>query len=154
MTDPIGAIDLRIETFDSVDSDVHPVHDLVAGQRAAFGNSKFTVERFLNVAVSPPFRRGRGLVGYDAGGAQVAHCIVWSAGTGRPGLIEPLGVHRAHRGKGHGRSITRAAAAALREMGSSSVTVCTPTANEGAVRAYVSAGFTAAEPVSDFRRPD
>jgi ribosomal protein S18 acetylase RimI-like enzyme len=66
---------------------------------------------------------------------------VWSAGPGRPGLIEPLGAHRDHRGRGHGRSITLACAAALRELGASSALVCTPSSNVGGVAAYVSAGF-------------
>jgi ribosomal protein S18 acetylase RimI-like enzyme len=78
---------------------------------------------------------------------------VWSAGPGRPGLIEPLGAHRDHRGRGYGRGITMAAAAALQEMGSSSVTVCTPASNVGGVAAYVSAGFEKLPDVPDFRRP-
>lgn len=60
---------------------------------------------------------------------------------GRPGLLEPVGVHRDHRGRGYGRALTVAAAAALRELGSSSALVCTPSSNVGAVAAYRSAGF-------------
>lgn len=66
---------------------------------------------------------------------------VWSAGEGRPGLIEPMGVHRAHRGRGYGRAITIAAARALRELGSSSVVVCCPSSNAAAVATYRSAGL-------------
>ncbi|MFF4778126.1 GNAT family N-acetyltransferase [Microtetraspora fusca] len=66
---------------------------------------------------------------------------VWSAGEGRLGLIEPMGVHRAHRGHGYGRAITVAAARALQELGSSSVVVCSPSSNVGAVATYQSAGL-------------
>ncbi|WP_420855834.1 GNAT family N-acetyltransferase [Thermoactinospora rubra] len=52
-----------------------------------------------------------------------------------------MGVHRDHRGHGYGKAITVAAAAALRELGSSSAIVCTPSSNAGAVATYQSAGF-------------
>ena len=51
-----------------------------------------------------------------------------------------------------GTAITVAAAAALRELGSSSATVCTPSANVGAVAAYRSAGFQQLSDVPDLRR--
>ena len=111
-------------------------------QRAAFTNSTFTVDRWRTMAATPLYRRARCLVGYDGSGDAVATVTVWSAGKGRPGLLEPLGVHRDHRGHGHGRAITLAAAAALRDMGSSTATVCTPATNTAAVATYVSAGFT------------
>ncbi|MGW6228716.1 GNAT family N-acetyltransferase, partial [Cellulosimicrobium cellulans] len=79
----------------------------------------------------------------DVGGATAVAVIgVWSAGPGRPGLIEPMGVHAAHRGRGLGRAVTLAGLAALRELGSSSALVATPASNVGGVATYVSAGFT------------
>jgi GNAT superfamily N-acetyltransferase len=47
----------------------------------------------------------------------VAAVTVWSAGPGKPGLLEAMGVHREHRGLGYGKAITVAAAAALQELG-------------------------------------
>ena len=93
----------------------------------------------------------RCLVGYDRDDRAVA--TVCSAGPGRPGLIEPLGAHADHRGRGHGRAITVACAAVLQEMGASSVTVATPSDNAAGVRGYLSAGFTAQPESTDFRRP-
>ncbi|MDQ6850567.1 MAG: GNAT family N-acetyltransferase, partial [Actinomycetota bacterium] len=71
----------------------------------------------------------------------VAAVTVWSAAPGKPGLLEPMGVHRKHRGLGYGKAITIAATAALRELGSSSAIVCTESSNVGAVATYESAGF-------------
>ncbi len=105
------------------------------------------------MATASPYRRARCLVAYDSNEAAVAAVTVWSAGPGRPGLLEPLGVHRDHRGHGFGTAISLAAAAALQEMGASSATVCTPTSNVGAVATYASAGFRRLPPVTDFRRP-
>ncbi|MFJ7779052.1 hypothetical protein [Streptomyces yangpuensis] len=34
---------------------------------------------------------------------------VWSGGPGRPGLLEPMGVHREHRRRGHGTAVAVAA---------------------------------------------
>ncbi|MEU8817516.1 GNAT family N-acetyltransferase [Actinoplanes sp. NPDC048796] len=148
LTEPVEDCGLRIEV-------VGPGHveDRVAVQRASFPNSTFTVERWHTMAAAPPYRQARCLVAYDTEGTPVATVTVWSAGEGRPGLIEPLGVHRDHRGHGYGRAITVAAAVALREMGSSTATVCTPSANVGAVAAYASAGLEKHPAVTDFRRP-
>ncbi|MEV7890709.1 GNAT family N-acetyltransferase [Streptomyces sp. NPDC088357] len=74
---------------------------------------------------------------------------VWSAGPGKPGLVEPMGVHTDHRARGYGRAITVAGAAALREMGSSSVRVCTPSSNVGGVATYKAAGFAARPEIAD-----
>ena len=150
---PVEDCGLRIEVIDADHVRDRIVQDRVAVHRAMFENSKFTLERWRAVAGSPAYRRARCLVGYDPDGAAVATVTVWSAGEGRPGLLEPLGVHRDHRGRGQGRASTVAAAAALREMGSSTATVCTPSGNAGGVATYVSAGFRQLPDVSDFRRP-
>lgn len=109
--------------------------------RASFDGSTFTDERWHALAAGAPYVDARCLVVRSERGEAVAAVAVWSAGEGRLGLIEPMGVHRAHRGHGYGRAITVAAARALQEMGSSSVVVCTPSANVGAVATYQSAGL-------------
>ena len=103
---------LRVET-------VVPSHvdERVAVQGAAFARSTFTVDRWHTMTAGIPYQQARCLVGYDDEGVAVAAVTVWAAGPGRPGLLEPMGVHRDHRGCGNGTSITLAAAAALREMG-------------------------------------
>jgi ribosomal protein S18 acetylase RimI-like enzyme len=60
-----------------------------------------------------------------------------------------MGVHRDHRGHGYGTAISIAAAAALRELGSSSALVVTPSANVAAVATYRSAGFEALPEIRD-----
>ncbi|MFI6824816.1 GNAT family N-acetyltransferase [Micromonospora sp. NPDC050187] len=123
-----------------------------AVQRAAFDGSTFTDEGWHAMATGSAYADARCLVAYDDHGAAVATATVWSAGPGRPGLLEPMGVHRDHRGRGYGTAITVAAAATLREMGSSSAIVCTPSANVGAVATYRSAGFHQFPDVPDLRR--
>jgi ribosomal protein S18 acetylase RimI-like enzyme len=119
-----------------------------AVQRASFVRSTFTEEAWRAMAAGSPYAGARCLVAYD-GGEAVAAVTVWSAGPGRPGLLEPMGVHSDHRGRGHGRAITLAAAAALRELGASSALVCTPSSNVGAVATYRSAGFEAGPEIRD-----
>lgn len=146
---------VRVEVVDAGSPDTDPgLRDRVAVQRAAFPNSTFTAARWRTMAAAPSYRRARCLVAYEPQGAPVAAVTVWSAGRGRPGLLEPMGVHQDHRGHGYGRAICVAAAAALQEMGSSTATVCTPGANVGAVATYESAGFRRLSDVTDFRRPD
>ncbi|HET7801075.1 MAG TPA: GNAT family N-acetyltransferase [Humibacillus xanthopallidus] len=147
---------LRIEVVDPARvADGHQglLMDRVAVHRAAFERSSLTTGRWHAMASASPYRRARCLVGYDADDTPVAAVTVWSSGVGRPGLLEPLGVHHDHRGKGHGRAISLAAAAALRELRASSATVCTPSSNVGAVAAYASAGYRELTAVRDFRRP-
>lgn len=153
LVEPVEDCGLRIEVLDADHVDDRVLQDRAAVGRASFPNSTFTVDRWRTMAASPAYRHARCLVAYDADGQAVAATTVWSAGPGRPGLIEPLGAHRDHRGHGHGRAVTIAAAAALREMGSSSATVCTPSSNVAGVAAYVSAGFDRLPDVTDFRRP-
>ena len=127
---------LRIETIGP-----DRAHVATAVHRASFGSAKFTDERWRAMASGPAFGDARCLVGYDDQGSAVAMVTVWSAGRGRPGLLEPLGVSPNHRGHGYGAAMSTAAALALQDMGSSSAMVCTPSANLGAVATYKSAGF-------------
>jgi GNAT superfamily N-acetyltransferase len=85
-------------------------------------------------------------------GNAVAAVTVWFAGPVTPGLLEPMGVDREHRGHGYGNAIAVAAAAALQELGSSSAIVCTPSSNLGAVATYKSARFQQLPEIRDLRR--
>lgn len=147
LTDPVEDPGVRIEV---VSPPLAPQRTAV--QRAAFIGSTFTDERWRCMTEGPAYVDARCLLAFDDHDVAVAAVTVWSAGPGRPGLIEPMGVHSEHRGHGHGRAITIAAAAALQTMGASSATVCTPSSNVGAVATYVSAGFQALAERRDLRR--
>jgi len=147
LAEPVEDCGLRIEV-----TGPERAHVRAAVQRAAFERSTFTDERWHTMAAGSPYADARCLVAYDDHGTAVAAVTVWSAGPGRPGLLEPMGVHRDHRGHGYGTAITVAAAAALRVLGSSSATVCTPSANVGAVATYTSAGFQELPEVPDLHR--
>lgn len=121
-----------------------------AVRRAAFEGSTFTERRRHAMASGLPYADARSLVAYDDRGDEaVAAVTVWSAGPGRPGLLEPMGVHPDHRRRGHGRAISVAAAVALREPAASSALVCTPSSDVGAVATYESAGFRRRPEVRD-----
>ncbi|MCE7082030.1 GNAT family N-acetyltransferase [Streptomyces sp. ST2-7A] len=147
LTEPVEDPGARIEVIGP-----DRAHGRTAVHRAAFDGSSFTDERWHAMAAGPGYADARCLVAYDDRDDAVAAVTVWSAGPGRPGLLEPMGVHREHRGHGHGRAITLAAAAALRELGSSSAIVCTPGSNVGAVATYESAGFRRLPEVPDLCR--
>lgn len=152
LTRPVEDCGLRIEVIDPRDVQDQVLADRIAVGRVMFPNSTFTPERWRAMAAGPAYRRARCLVGYDRDDNAVAATTVWSAGERRAGLIEPLGVHPDHRGHGYGPAITMAASTALREMGSSSARVCTPSSNTGGVATYVAAGFEKLPDVTDFRR--
>lgn len=147
LTDPVGDPGVRVVTVGP-----EQVADRAAVQRAAF-SSKFSAEQWHAMASGPLYDAARCLLAYDASDNPVSCITVWSAGEGRPGLIEPMGAHPDHRGKGYGRAIAMAGVAALREMGASSAVVCTyPAGFPAAVPAYKSAGFEVLGEVRDLRR--
>jgi ribosomal protein S18 acetylase RimI-like enzyme len=136
LKEPVGEPGLRVEVVGpELASDYTVVH------RSSFGSPTLTDELWQAMVTGLPYRDARCLLAYDDQGNAVAEVTVWSAGPGRPGLLEPMGVHAEHRRRGYGKAVCLAAAAALRSMGSSSAIVCTPSANAAAVATYVSAGF-------------
>ncbi|MFF2572041.1 GNAT family N-acetyltransferase [Streptomyces sp. NPDC058084] len=147
LTGPVEDPGLRIEVVGP-----EQAHSFAAVHRSAFDGSRFTGERWHAMAAGSPYADARCLLAYDARGDAVASVAVWSAGPGRPGLLEPVGVHRDHRRRGHGTAVSVAAAAALRELGSSSALVCTPSANRAAVATYRAAGFRPRPKVRDLSR--
>ncbi|MGA5067152.1 GNAT family N-acetyltransferase [Streptomyces exfoliatus] len=144
LTEPVGDPGMRVEVVGPERADVR-----AAVQRASFDGSRFTDDLWHAMAAGSPYADARCLVAYDVQDNAVAAVTVWSAGPGRPGLLEPMGVHREHRGHGYGKAITVAAAAALQELGSSSAIVFTPSSNVGAVATYRSAGFRQRPEVQD-----
>ncbi|WP_018157628.1 GNAT family N-acetyltransferase [Demetria terragena] len=135
------------------DTGTDQVEDRLAVHQSAFKSKRFVRSRWDQVVIGLPYANARSLLGYAPGGEAVAMITVWSAGPGRPGIIEPMGVHQDHTGHGYGRAITLAGAAALREMGASSAGVATPSSNTGAVKTYQAAGFEALPERLDTTRP-
>ncbi|MEV0951484.1 GNAT family N-acetyltransferase [Promicromonospora sp. NPDC050249] len=149
LTDPVEDAGVRVEV-------VGPdrVSERTAAQRASFDGSTFTDERWHAMAAGPLYADARCLLGYDDAGEAVGAITVWSAGRGKPGLIEPLGVHPHQRGHGYGTALTVAGAAALRELGSSCALVITESTRTAAVATYMSAGFERLPERLDRRRAE
>jgi GNAT superfamily N-acetyltransferase len=136
LSGPVEPPGVRIEVVRSGhESEFTAVH------RSAWGSPRFTDERWQRMAAGLPYTDARCLLARDDQDVPVAGVTVWSAGPGKPGLIEPMGVHAEHRGQGYGRAVCRAAAAELRRQGASSALVCTPSALTSAVATYRSAGY-------------
>lgn len=145
LSDPVEGSGLRVELVGPM-----RVGDRVAVQRGAFDRSVFTAERWEAMSGSTAYQQARCLVGYDDQDNAVAAVTVWAAGPGRPGLLEPVGVHRDHRGHRYGTAISLAAAAALYDLGASTATVATPSSNRAAVATYASAGYRRLPDVTDY----
>ncbi len=136
LAEPVETTGLRVEV-------VGPgqVPEFTAVHRSAWGSERFTDGSWQAMAAGAAYADARCLLARDDEGIAVAGVTVWSAGPGRPGLIEPLGVHADHRRRGYARAICIAAAAELRQLGSSSALVCTQSALSSAVATYKSAGY-------------
>lgn len=136
LTKPVESPKARVKVVNEED-----IEDRISVQREAFQGSTFTEDRWKCMRNGVAYSNACCLVAYNDRGAAVATATVWSAGVGRPGLLEPMGVHQGYRGQGFGKAICIAAAAHLQSLGSSSVIVATPSSNVGAVATYKSAGF-------------
>lgn len=115
--------------------------DRVLVQRSAFPGSTFTVDRWRTMKHSPAGGLAVESLVRTASGEAAAAATGWFAGAGRCGLLEPVGTHPDHRGRGYGREAVLGVCAALVQRGASAVAVVTPYANEAAVALYRSAGF-------------
>ncbi|MEV8274535.1 GNAT family N-acetyltransferase [Microbacterium sp. NPDC077184] len=151
---PVESPDPRIELVEP-----HRTREWVSVHWSAFrgtpapgGRLRALADGWSEVARGPFLDAARILLLCDEQGRPVAVSAVWSAGDGRPGLIEPLGVPQDHRGRGHGAIMTRAAAAHLRDKGACSATVAAESTNVTAVATYRAAGFHAGTDVHDWRR--
>ncbi|KAK3187302.1 hypothetical protein K4F52_003933 [Lecanicillium sp. MT-2017a] len=136
-----GLHNMRVEivtTSEQVQQSIN-VHGL------AFSGSTFTEEKWHAMAASPASKvtGARSLLLYE-GDEPVGAATVWSAGAGKPGILEPVGVSEKYQRRGLGTALCRAAAAELKNMGASSAVVATPSSNAAAVATYKKAGFVVA----------
>jgi ribosomal protein S18 acetylase RimI-like enzyme len=144
LAEPVEDLGVRIKEIG-----LEQAQDFADVLRSAFNSTRPTREYRHKMSAAPFYAEARCLGAYDDQGNVAAVVTVWSAGPGKPGLVEPMGVHVDHRGRGYGRAITVAGAAALQEMGSSSARVCTPSSNVGGVATYKAAGFAARPEIAD-----
>lgn len=127
--------------------------DRVAVQRAAFRGSTFTLPRWRAMRGSAAAALCVESLAVTPDGAPAAVATGWLAGTGRCGLLEPVGTRPEHRGHGYGRAAVLAACAQLGARGASAVAVLTPSTNTAAVALYRSAGFREVARQRDLHRP-
>jgi GNAT superfamily N-acetyltransferase len=129
------------------------IADRVEVQRSAFTGSTFTVPRWHQMASGPGYDPSLDLLRRDITGVPVAAATGWSAGTGRSGILEPVGVHADFGGRGHGKAVSMAVIGALARAGASGVTVHTPVSNSAAVRTYEGCGLRQVETTQAMYRP-
>lgn len=121
--------------------------------RAAFAGSTFSVDHWRRMKESPAGHLAVETLVRTPARDPAAAATGWFGGTGRCGLLEPVGTHPDHRGHGYGRDAVRGACAALADRGASAVAVLTPAGNEAAAALYRSAGFTLVRENHDWTRP-
>jgi hypothetical protein len=89
LTEPVKNPGVRMEVIGP-----EQAHVRAAVHRASFGSPKFTDQRWYVMAAGLAYADARCLVAYDDQDNAVAAVTVWSAGPGKPGLLEPMGVHQ------------------------------------------------------------
>ncbi|MFB6665048.1 GNAT family N-acetyltransferase [Streptomyces parvus] len=127
--------------------------DRVLIHRSAFEGSTFALKHWERMKASPAGHSAVETLVRTPTGAPAAAATGWFAGAGRCGLLEPVGTHPDHRGRGYGRDAVLGTCAALADRGASAVAVMTPARNEAAVALYASAGFTVVRETQAWTRP-
>ncbi|MFF5877948.1 GNAT family N-acetyltransferase [Streptomyces californicus] len=143
---PVATRALPVEESDAADR--------VRVHRSAFTGSTFALKHWETMRASPAGHLAVETLVRTPDGDAAATATGWFAGPGRCGLLEPVGTHADHRGRGYGRDAVLGACAALADRGASAVAVLTPAANEAAAALYRSAGFTLVRENHDWTRPD
>lgn len=110
-------------------------------EHSAFGGALVDLERWGRMHSRPGCDAGLDLVARAPDGRVAAGATAWSAGPGRPGLLEPVATHADQQRQGYGRRVVEGACAALAARGASGVSVHTPAFNRGAIATYRAAGF-------------
>ncbi|WP_432150165.1 GNAT family N-acetyltransferase [Streptomyces sp. bgisy029] len=127
--------------------------DRVLIHRSVFTGSKFALKHWETMRASPAGRLIVETLVRTPDGDPAAAATGWFGGTGRCGLLEPVGTHPDHRGHGYGRDAVLGACAALADRGASAVAVLARAENEAAVTLYRSAGFTVVRERHRWKRP-
>lgn len=87
------------------------------GAWSEFGPSQVSTSAYAALMSAWPYRADLDWVAVDADGQLVASCLVWLDPASGVGLIEPVGVLAAHRGRGLAGAVTMAALHRLRGLG-------------------------------------
>jgi ribosomal protein S18 acetylase RimI-like enzyme len=121
--------------------------------RAAFAPSRVTVESYLNVVRTPPYRYDLDCVAESPDGSFASFTLAWLEG-GRMGAFEPVGTHPDHRRRGLARAVNLFALRRLRDAGAELVTVmCRVDGEHSAPKLlYESVGFRHGARTLPFRR--
>ncbi|MHA3705206.1 GNAT family N-acetyltransferase, partial [Jatrophihabitans sp. YIM 134969] len=108
LTAPVADVGVAVEAVgpDGVDEWLQIHWDAFRSAPVTGAERRTAHTRWAAMAASPPFREARFLTLRDAAGVGVAAAGAWSAGRGRPGLLEPIGTAPGHRGHGYGRAAT------------------------------------------------
>jgi ribosomal protein S18 acetylase RimI-like enzyme len=123
-------------------------------QRSAFApGSTFTVDRWEQMRTGPTYDPRFEIVTWTPDGQPAAAATGWFAGVGRCAILEPVGTHRDHQGRGYGRRVNLAVMAALARAGADGVRVHTPGSNTAAVRTYRACGLREATVTTALARP-
>ncbi len=88
------------------------------------GTSRVSGAAYQRLMATPPYRPGLDWVATDGGGAMVASCLVWLDDDTGVALVEPVGCHPDHRGRGLAAAVSLAALHAARHAGGATGLVC------------------------------
>lgn len=142
----------RIDPDATTVSDAGLARDRLALQQAMFENSKSDSHSWGRMRDLTSYRPDLDVM-IRQGDGYVAAATGWWAGEGKCGLLEPVGSHRDHRGRGYGRRVVLATLSALAVVGASGAAVFTPGSNKAALQLYRSCGFRAVSLAASMRSP-
>ena len=118
---------------------------------ASFG-SNWTAERYLRMMQAPGYHHQLEYVAEASDGTFAGFTLTWHDAINKSGLLEPVGVHHAHRRKGLGRALVTYAIHQMRESGMTHAIVMNETANQAALNLYRACGFQPWHPLDTYTK--
>ena len=109
--------------------------------RAAFAQSRMTVEKYATLLGRDHYALGRDIVLESGDGTFAAFAICWADPVGSIGEFEPVGTHPDHQRRGLGRVIMRHGLRLMRAAGLRDALVFSLRTNAASEALYRSAGF-------------
>ncbi|MFC4639106.1 GNAT family N-acetyltransferase [Deinococcus hohokamensis] len=130
------------------------LHQRVSLHRAVWHPSRITLEAYRRLRAAPTYDPRLDVVVTDLAGAFVAYALGWFDAVTGQGIMEPVGTHPEHRGRGLGRAAVQEVTRRLAERGAGCIMIRTPETNVSACALYTSAGYLRAGALHNYARPE
>ena len=130
----IPVLPARVQVRNVTEADIEARVDVHKDAWSVWGNSSFSVGRYLRLRETPIYDETLDIVAEGADGRLLSYCTTWFDAANRIGHFEPVGTRPAFAGQGLGRAVVLEGLRRLRERGAHTALIGTASVNAPALR--------------------